>query len=1141
MKKNKFQYFLPVTFVALFLGFYLSFLFLSAASAGTGTYLAINASSAGSDNLIGENNANWLITVTTTAELVRGDVLQIHLPTLTDVELFSSANATTTALTNIAFYTSLISETPNILTNSSFEGSTTGWAGTVFTPSYSGGEPTTWVIDTTSTAYDGSSAVYFSATSTNKKFIQQNISMSTGTEFTASLYGKGATGSNESVDLMITANDISCGSEAYAYNFTTESWGCASRATFVNSDSDYFESFDMTTSFARSTKTLTAPTTSTYNGVLTVYVGVGGTDIDRDELVVVDAIQVEVASSATTYMASNTGSDTLGIGSGQSDTVIYGFVSSTITSSTTFNMNIGGIKNGAGSITDMTDLTWTVKAGTPDDSDDPSGSLSNKYSKTSNTTLIRLGNVMTTDSNFDVSASTSTASATGTTYTFVFTATSSLASGSKIALNFPSGYDLSSATTSLQSNINASSGTAAGSNILTDDGLETWSDSSTLTNWTLLTGGAGATLAREGSATHGGTYAALLTSAVDTTPSIIEQLQTGKVEGTTYHVTYWAKYNNSTSTSQVLIFNDTMGSATQIFKFSGASSPSWQPYTGSEHTNSDYASSESSLTDSYVQYTTDDFTVPASGKLGIVIGTGGGVNNTIYIDDLSLNTPAVGASPVQIASGAIATSTSYSRNQAVLTTSNATASAGDVITLTVAGVTNPSTIGDYDSFYVYATDSDDGLVDGSYIASDYGSTPYMDTVTIIAIPTQVTGLTATAASISQINLAWTAVDGASYYSVYGSADSYATAIATTTEITYSATGLSTATTYSYKVSATNSLGEGTVSSVASATTESAAVVSSGGGGSAPAIVSSGNAGTTITVGMNAFKNIGILNADGVNLISYIGSKVEMKINGEMHALEVISVNMTTGEITLKLQSETIEVDLKEGDTKKIDLNGDGTNNIKLVYNDLVRNRVDLSLFAYEQELKNEDGEEVEEKEEVKAPSTPIKPATTVKYIFKNYLGIGSSGDEVLKLQQVLEDLGYFTYSAGPTGYFGNVTKTAVVKFQKAKNLSPFPGFVGPGTRKALNESYGEVVVKEEKKTDVKYTFTSYLYLNNSGDEVLKLQQVLEDLGYFTYSAGPTGYYGNITKQAVTAYQKAKNLSPFPGWVGPGTRKALNSL
>jgi len=390
-------------------------------------------------------------------------------------------------------------------------------------------------------------------------------------------------------------------------------------------------------------------------------------------------------------------------------------------------------------------------------------------------------------------------------------------------------------------------------------------------------------------------------------------------------------------------------------------------------------------------------------------------------------------------------------------------------------------------------------------------------------------------------LAWTAVDGASYYSVYGSADSYATAIATTTEITYSATGLSTATTYSYKVSATNSLGEGTVSSVASATTESAAVVSSGGGGSAPAIVSSGNAGTTITVGMNAFKNIGILNADGVNLISYIGSKVEMKINGEMHALEVISVNMTTGEITLKLQSETIEVDLKEGDTKKIDLNGDGTNNIKLVYNDLVRNRVDLSLFAYEQELKNEDGEEVEEKEEVKAPSTPIKPATTVKYIFKNYLGIGSSGDEVLKLQQVLEDLGYFTYSAGPTGYFGNVTKTAVVKFQKAKNLSPFPGFVGPGTRKALNESYGEVVVKEEKKTDVKYTFTSYLYLNNSGDEVLKLQQVLEDLGYFTYSAGPTGYYGNITKQAVTAYQKAKNLSPFPGWVGPGTRKALNSL
>ena len=60
---------------------------------------------------------------------------------------------------------------------------------------------------------------------------------------------------------------------------------------------------------------------------------------------------------------------------------------------------------------------------------------------------------------------------------------------------------------------------------------------------------------------------------------------------------------------------------------------------------------------------------------------------------------------------------------------------------------------------------------------------------------------------------------------------------------------------------------------------------------------------------------------------------------------------------------------------------------------------------------------------------------------------GSSGSEVVKVQSVLKDLGYFTYSK-TTGYYGSITITAVKKFQKAHGLSA-DGIVGTKTRNVL--------------------------------------------------------------------------------------------
>lgn len=84
-----------------------------------------------------------------------------------------------------------------------------------------------------------------------------------------------------------------------------------------------------------------------------------------------------------------------------------------------------------------------------------------------------------------------------------------------------------------------------------------------------------------------------------------------------------------------------------------------------------------------------------------------------------------------------------------------------------------------------------------------------------------------------------------------------------------------------------------------------------------------------------------------------------------------------------------------------------------------------------------------------ATTTAETPATTGDYKFTSALKMGSTGEEVKQLQQLLKDLGYFTYPS-ITGYYGAGTRAAVVKFQKAKGLKPYPGWIGPGTRAVLN-------------------------------------------------------------------------------------------
>lgn len=75
--------------------------------------------------------------------------------------------------------------------------------------------------------------------------------------------------------------------------------------------------------------------------------------------------------------------------------------------------------------------------------------------------------------------------------------------------------------------------------------------------------------------------------------------------------------------------------------------------------------------------------------------------------------------------------------------------------------------------------------------------------------------------------------------------------------------------------------------------------------------------------------------------------------------------------------------------------------------------------------------------------------------FKTNLTVGSLGSEVKMLQEFLNARGYTITNSGAgspgneTTKFGALTKAALIKYQKAKGISPAAGYFGPKTRAAV--------------------------------------------------------------------------------------------
>lgn len=136
----------------------------------------------------------------------------------------------------------------------------------------------------------------------------------------------------------------------------------------------------------------------------------------------------------------------------------------------------------------------------------------------------------------------------------------------------------------------------------------------------------------------------------------------------------------------------------------------------------------------------------------------------------------------------------------------------------------------------------------------------------------------------------------------------------------------------------------------------------------------------------------------------------------------------------------------------------------------------------------------------------------------NFLALGEKSDVVLACQQRLKLLGYLV--SEPDGTYGQDTVEAVKQFQ-ARNDQIVDGYLGPGTRVALNSSDAKPMG---------------LRLGDEGTTVSKIQNLLSKYGYLN-SGNVTGYYGEITEKAVKSFQTQNGLSS-DGTVGAMTMAKL---
>jgi hypothetical protein len=66
-------------------------------------------------------------------------------------------------------------------------------------------------------------------------------------------------------------------------------------------------------------------------------------------------------------------------------------------------------------------------------------------------------------------------------------------------------------------------------------------------------------------------------------------------------------------------------------------------------------------------------------------------------------------------------------------------------------------------------------------------------------------------------------------------------------------------------------------------------------------------------------------------------------------------------------------------------------------------------------------------------------------------------------------------------------------------------------------------------------------VGSTGQGVVVLQGLMSEMGYLSIPSGISfGYYGSLTRNAVSKYQVYNNISPSVGYYGPITKSSMYS-
>ena len=160
--------------------------------------------------------------------------------------------------------------------------------------------------------------------------------------------------------------------------------------------------------------------------------------------------------------------------------------------------------------------------------------------------------------------------------------------------------------------------------------------------------------------------------------------------------------------------------------------------------------------------------------------------------------------------------------------------------------------------------------------------------------------------------------------------------------------------------------------------------------------------------------------------------------------------------------------------------------------------------------------------------TPVTAGQAVATENPNFTTLrqGMSGADVMRMQEMLAELGYYT--AAVDGTFGYTTQLAVTAFQQKNGLKA-DGVAGAETLALLYSGDGEPAAVATAAP------RASLRTGDTGSDVYELQLRLNALGYTNIA--PSGVYDDATATAVRLFQQNNGLTA-DGVAGEATLSAL---